>query len=499
MQRRTLTIQSLEVVDLSQPFVQPKITEAMAPYFGPEVTAANKTARARAILTQFTHRAWRGPVAPAEIDRLMNLFALADKNGEPFQQSVKVAMSAVLVSPRFLFRAEGADAAALAAPATGSQVIKTALPLAAPAANPAPKLGVPVDELTLASRLSFFLWSSTPDDELLRLAENHQLRAHLAGQVERMLASPKSHALVDNFAGQWLQFRSLSTFNPDKEVLQGYYNEWAILCDEMEQETGLLFDYIMRQDRSVMDFLTADYTFVNDDLANYYGLMGVRGAEFRRVSIKDTPRRGVLTQGSVLVLTSNPTRTSPVKRGKWVLDNLLGTPPPPPPPNVPVLDEERQLTGTLRQQMEQHRANPTCASCHARMDPIGFGLENFDAIGAWRDKEGTSDIDSSGTLLTGETFHGAAELTQILATKKKGDFLRCLSEKMLTYALGRGLEYYDRAATDQITAQLEKNGDKFSALILGVVTSVPFQEMRRTDAVPGPPEEKNSAKVAATP
>jgi hypothetical protein len=261
----------------------------------------------------------------------------------------------------------------------------------------------------------------------------------------------------------------------------------------------MFFDYVMRQDRSVFDFLTGDYTFVNDDLANYYGLPAVSGDEFQKVSLAGTPRRGVLTQGSVLVLTSNPTRTSPVKRGKWVLENLLGTPPPPPPPNVPVLDEEKELTGTLRQQMEQHRADPICASCHARMDPIGFSLENFDAAGLWRDTDNSSPIDSSGTLLTGESFHGAAELTQILADKKRTDFLRCLSEKMLTYALGRGLEYYDRAATDQIIAQLEKGGDKFSVLMLGVVNSVPFQEMRRADAAPEQTVKQPVTTVAVTP
>ncbi len=502
LQRRTLTIQNLEVVDLTQPFVQPKMTETLKPYFAASVTPANKIARAREILTQFAHRAWRGPVSTAEIDKLMGLYSLADKNGEQFPTSVKLALSAVLVSPRFLFRGEAADAAALtapAAPATGPQVIKSALSKTAPAADSTSKIGVPVDELTLASRLSYFLWSSAPDDELLNLAEHNQLRAHLADQVGRLLASPKSHAMVDNFAGQWLQFRSLPTFSPDKKVLQDYYNSWPTLSEEMETETGMFFEYIMRQDRSVMDFLTADYTFVNDDLANYYSLPDVTGTEFRRVSIKDTPRRGVLTQGSTLLLTSNPTRTSPVKRGKWVLENLLGTPPPPPPPNVPALDDEKQLTGSLRQQMEQHRANPICASCHARMDPIGFGLENFDAAGWWRDKDGNTDIDASGQLLTGETFNGAAQLTQLLADKKKTDFLRCLSEKMLTFALGRGLEYYDRAATDQMIVQLEKNGDKFSALILGVVNSVPFQQMRRTDALPIPPAGTPPAKVAVAP
>ncbi len=496
LRERTLTIQSLEIVDLSQPFAQPQMSEAMKPYFSQPVTPENKTARARDILTRFAQRAWRGPVDPAEIDRLMKLFALADHNGETFEVSVKLAMKGVLVSPHFLFREAAPDNRALAD--TAARPVK--IPVRASAAGappPAPataSLGVPVDEYTLASRLSYFLWSSTPDDELLDLAGKGQLRAHLDEQVKRMLASPKAQALVDNFAGQWLQFRSLATFSPDAKVLQNYYNAWPELCAEMEQETGLFFDYIMREDRSVMDFLTADYTFVNEDLANYYGLPGVVGENFRKVSLAGTPRRGVLTQGSTLILTSNPTRTSPVKRGKWVLDNLLGTPPPPPPPNVPVLDEETQLTGTLRQQMEQHRANPTCASCHARMDPLGFGLENFDAAGEWRDNDGQAPIDASGVLLTGESFKSATELVQILANKKRADFLRCISEKMLTYGLGRGLEYYDRATTDQMVKQLEANGDKFSALILGVVHSVPFQEMRRTEAAPAPPAD--AAKVA---
>jgi hypothetical protein len=499
LQRRTLTIQNLEVVDLTQPFVQPTLTEEMKGYFAQAVTPANKEERARQIITHFAERAWRGPVDPAEVDKLMGLFALADKNGESFPVSVKLAMKAVLVSPHFLFRGTAPEAATLAG-ATGPQVKKTAFAKTTPAAGGGESLGVPVDELTLASRLSYFFWSSAPDDELLGLAEHNQLRAHLAEQVQRLIASPKSQALVDNFAGQWLQFRSLATFNPDRAVLgDDYYNAWPELCDEMEQETGRFFDYVMRQDRSVFDFLTGNYTFVNDDLANYYGLPAVAGNEFQKVSLDGTPRRGVLTQGSVLVLTSNPTRTSPVKRGKWVLDNLLGTPPPPPPPNVPVLDEESSLTGTLRQQMEQHRANPTCASCHARMDPIGFGLENFDAAGLWRDTDKSSPIDASGTLLTGESFNGAAELAQILADKKRTDFLRCLSEKMLTYALGRGLEYYDRAATDQIIAQLEKGGDKFSVLMMGVVNSVPFQEMRRTDTLPDKPAEKPTTTVAVAP
>jgi hypothetical protein len=248
----------------------------------------------------------------------------------------------------------------------------------------------------------------------------------------------------------------------------------------MQRETELFFENVMRKDTSVFDFLTGDYTFVNGRLAKFYGLTNsVIGEEFERVSLAGTPRRGVLTQASVLALTSNPTRTSPVKRGKWVLENLLGTPPPPPPPDVPNLDDKsRQLTGTLRQQMEQHRANPVCAACHARMDPIGFGLENFNAIGAWRDKEGTNSIDASGTLVSGDSFTGASELASVLADKHRDEFLNCLADKMLTYALGRGTEFYDRPALEKIVAAMDKHQDKFSSLVLAVTDSFPFQ-MRR--------------------
>jgi len=494
LRQRDLTIMSLEVVDLSAPFKQPDKSPVIQAYFAQPVTPANQSARAREIISQFALRAWRRPADPAEIDRLLTLSDLALKNGDSFETGIKLAMKAILVSPHFLFR-DGNPAPAMMAGQPAPQFIKTVLENTPATKHDSPSLGVPVDEYTLATRLSYFLWSSTPDDELLDLAGKNQLRANLADQVKRMIASPKSRAMVDNFAGQWLQFRSLDTFEPDPTMFPDFT---PTLRTEMRQETENFFDYIMHQDRSVMDFLTADYTFINEDLANYYGLTGVTGDAFQKVSLTDTPRRGVISQGSVLVLTSNPTRTSPVKRGKWVLENLLGTPPPPPPANVPALDSETELTGTLRQQMEQHRANPTCASCHARMDPIGFGLENFDATGEWRDKDGDADIDSSGTLLTGETFKGAADLMNILAVKKKTDFLRCLSEKMLTYALGRGLDYYDRPATDQIITQLDQGGDKFSALINAVVNSVPFQQIRRPDAEPkkdaaGQPAEKLSA------
>jgi hypothetical protein len=318
-----------------------------------------------------------------------------------------------------------------------------------------------------------------PDNELFTHAKDGTLRTddNLETQVRRMLKDPKAKALVENFAGQWLQIRNLKTVAPEPSTFPTFDEP---LRTAMQKETELFFEHILREDRSVFEFLDANYTFVNGRLARHYGLKESDGSEFQRVSLKGTPRGGILTHASILTLTSNPTRTSPVKRGKWVLENLLGTPPPPPPPDVPELKEgkEAALTGTLRQRMEQHRTNPTCASCHARMDPIGFGFENFDGIGAWREKDTEFDIDPSGQLVSGESFQGAADLRAILLKSKRKEFVRCLSEKMLTYALGRGLEYYDKCALEQIAKAMAKNKYRFSSLILGVVKSTPFQ-MRR--------------------
>jgi Protein of unknown function (DUF1592)/Protein of unknown function (DUF1588)/Protein of unknown function (DUF1587)/Protein of unknown function (DUF1585)/Protein of unknown function (DUF1595)/Cytochrome C oxidase, cbb3-type, subunit III len=451
LRERNLIIRSLEVANLSKPAPIPPMSEIMQTYFTKPTTQENKRAAARAILEQFTFRAWRRPVAPEELDRLMKLFDLADQNGEKFAASVKLPMKAALVSPQFLFRGE-------IQPDPDS-----------------PDSVHPVDEFALASRLSYFLWSSMPDDELLNLAKRGKLHANLDAQVKRMLASPKASALTENFAGQWLEIRRLPTLQPDKDLFPDFD---AALGAAMQKETEMFFDNIRHEDRSVLEFLTADYTFVNGRLARFYGLTNIEGENFQKVSLAGTHRRGVLTQGSVLALTSNPTRTSPVKRGKWVLENLLGTPPPPPPPDVPNLDDKtRNLTGTLREQMVQHRANPTCAACHARMDPIGFSLENFNAVGAWRDQDGGAPVDASGQLMSGESFNGASELTQILADKKRDEFFRCLSEKMLTYALGRGLEYYDRPATDKMVKRLDSD-PKFSSLVREVVDSVPFQMQR---------------------
>jgi hypothetical protein len=482
LRNRRLIIQHLEVSDPAQPVIVPAKPQPLAELFAgiaPKpamgIEGPSDEAAARAILGRFTRRAWRRPVHSAELDRVMELYSLGRDEGDSFDASVKLAMKAVLVSPNFLFLGHTRTTTS-GATESSSAAFAGSVKKPSPASGTVPVEVRGVDELALASRLSYFLWSSMPDDELLDLAERGELRAAIPEQVRRMLKSPKARALVENFAGQWLQIRSLENFQPDRKLFPEFD---PALRSSMQRETELFFEYVMRQDRSVMDFLTGDYTFVNARLARFYGLPDVSGEEFQRTSLAATPRRGVLTHGSVLTLTSNPTRTSPVKRGKWVLENLLGTPPPPPPPDIPELEETgRQLGGTLRQQLEQHREDPSCASCHARMDPIGFGLENFDAIGAWRTRDGDADIDASGKLGAGDAFSGAAELSAILAKTRRGEFLRSLAEKMLTYALGRGTEYYDRPALEKIVGSLAANEDRFSALVLGVAESFPFQMER---------------------
>jgi hypothetical protein len=451
-QKGTVFVERLEL-EGPLPGPERKLPSSHTRIFTRQPTPATKADCAREIIANFATRAFRRPATASEVSRLMKLFELADKNKEPFETAIEVALEAVLVSPHFLFRNE-----------------------LQPEPNN-PQAVFPVDDFALASRLSYFLWSSMPDEELFALAGKKALRKNLEPQVKRMLADPKARALVENFAGQWLQIRNLKTSTPDWFQYPEFDDE---LRNAMETETEMFFESIMRQDRSLLDFLNADYTFVNERLAKHYGLTEVKGSEFRRVSLKSTPRRGLLTQASVLTLTSNPTRTSPVKRGKWVLENILGAPPPPPPPDVPELKEGKELTGSLRQRMEQHRENPLCASCHARMDPIGFGLENFNGIGGWRGKDGAAPIDPSGTLVSGENFQGAAELTRIFVDKKKDEFVRCLTEKMLTYAIGRGTEYYDRCAIEKISRDVARNNYKFSSLVLELTKSVPFQ-MRRGD------------------
>jgi hypothetical protein len=420
----------------------------------PDDDGADERECARKILRKFASWAYRRPATAEEVERLVALGGQAREAGASFEEALKLPLTAVLVSPYFLFRVE----------------------LDHPADRP--DGSYPINDFELASRLSYFLWSSMPDDELFHLAFQQKLRdpAVLDEQVRRMLRDPKSQALVENFAGQWLQLRNLDRLAPDPGLFPGFDEP---LRQAMRRETEMLFAAVKDEDRGVLDFLDADFTFVNERLARHYGLEGVTGDEFRRVDQPDDRRGGVLTHASVLTLTSNPTRTSPVKRGKWVLETLLGTPPPPPPPGAGDLPEEQagQLTGTLREKMEQHRQKANCASCHARMDPLGFGLENFDAIGAWRDREGEFEIDSSGELPGGESFRGPAELRKILAGKRDL-FIRCLSEKMLTYALGRGLEYYDACTINTITAHLSASDYRFSELILAVVGSEPFQRRR---------------------
>ena len=408
---------------------------------------------AEQIVGKFATRAFRRPVTTDELSRLISFYKSARKDGENFESAVSLSLQAVLVSPHFLFRGEVQ-------------------------ANPDnPRKIYPVDEFALASRLSYFLWSSMPDDELFALAEKKKLRANLESQVRRMLQDKKAEAFVQNFVGQWLQLRNLQVVQPDPKKFPEFDDD---LREAMKTETELVFSYILRENRSALELLDSDYTFVNEKLAKHYGIENVSNEKFERVALTGDQRGSVMTHASVLTLTSNPTRTSPVKRGKWVLENLLGYTPPPPPPNVPELPDEKKspLKGTLRERTEQHRANPDCISCHLKMDPIGFGLENFDAVGAWRKKDGENPVDSSGELFSGETFNGPAELKHILATNKKDEFIRCLSEKMLIYALGRGLERYDKCAVDEICKNLAQNNYRQSQLILDVVNSTPFQ-MRR--------------------
>ena len=468
--RRVFTVRQIVFTSPPQPVKAPA---SQLRIFAPGRGQPTLEKSARAILASFGQRAFRRPLAPAEVERFFWIGKQAEKKGANFEQAIQTALTAILVSPHFLFRGE----------------------LQAEPDNP--KSAAPISEWALAARLSYFLWSTMPDDALYAEAQRGTLRKNLTAQVKRMLADPKAGELVENFAGQWLQLRNLKVVQPDAKT----FPNWdQALAKAMERETEMLFQTIMREDRSVLDFIGADYTFVNERLARHYRIAGVEGEAFVKVEApKDRPG-GILGHGSFLTLTSNPTRTSPVKRGKYVLENLLGTPPPPPPPQVPDLDDKsrKELTGTLRQRMEQHRADPTCASCHARMDPIGFGLQQFDAIGARREREDDAPIDSAGVLASGEAFDGPAELRTILLAKKRADFLRCCAEKMLTYALGRGLEFYDRPAIEKIARSLDKTPN-FSNLILEVVNSVPFQmrrgegdhrkfsEGRKTAAASGPP------------
>ncbi|HWE38468.1 MAG TPA: DUF1592 domain-containing protein [Isosphaeraceae bacterium] len=456
---RNLIVESLELRGPTDGPPTPLPASHRAILFRMPKSESDRRECARAILKKFADRAYRRPATVEEVDRLLVVFDLAERDHERFERGIQLAVEAALVSPYFLFKVE----------VDRRRGNRGATPGVAA-----------LSDYELASRLSYFLWSSMPDDELFELARKKELGKPevLASQARRMLKSPKAHALAENFAGQWLQTRNLKVVNPDKGRFPAFDDA---LRAAMARETELFVRAIVAEDRSVLDFLDADFTFVNERLAKHYGIEGIKGDEFHRVGLKDGRRGGVVTMASVLTVTSNPTRTSPVKRGKWILEQLLGAPPPPPPPDVPDLKEQGPLSGTLRQRMEQHRANALCASCHAKMDPLGFGLENFDAVGAWRDKDGESTVDPSGTLPNGQAFAGPAELKKVL--KARGaEFERCLAEKLLTYALGRGLESSDRCAVDAIVADLKKADHKVSGLVAAIVTSDPFR-FRRLEGV----------------
>jgi hypothetical protein len=407
---------------------------------------------AKKIIATLARRAYRRPVTDEDLQIPLARYRDGAKTGG-FESGLELAVRSILVSPNFLFRFENQPETA------------------------APNAPYRLSDLELASRLSFFLWSSIPDDELLNVAEKKTLRspAVLGQQVKRMLADPRSEALVSDFAGQWLQTRNVSGFRPSPELLFHFDDN---LRQAFERETELFFESIVRENRSVLELLDADYTFVNERLAKHYGIAGVYGERFRRVSLPpDSVRRGLLGQGSILTGTSRANRTSPVIRGKWILENILGTPPPPPPANVPELKEERDPAKILpmREQMKQHRANPVCASCHAQMDELGFALENFDAIGEWRDIDAAgSPIDATAKLPDGTTFTGPAALRKVLLNHAD-DFLTTLTEKLLTYALGRGLEAFDAPAVRQIKREAARANYSLASLIQGIVTSTPFQ------------------------
>lgn len=406
-------------------------------------------------LRDFLPRAFRRPVTTAEIQRYAEFAQLATDRNEGFERAMQIAVQAVLVSPEFLFRVESSEQ-------IGNGVEQ-------------------LDDYALASRLSYFLWSSLPDDELFELAKQKRLRDPnvLKKQTERMLKDPKSKALIESFSGQWLGLRRLATDEvaPDPKLFPEFDEQ---LRSDMWKETELFFGAVVNENRSIYDLLNGRYTFLNERLAKLYGIEGIQGEDFRKVQFKNEPRLGVLTNPSILTLTSYPNRTSPVKRGQWVLENLLNDPPPDPPPSVPTLEEAapENLKLSFREQLELHRQDPGCASCHVLMDGIGFGLENFDPIGRWRTKDGEFPVDASGELPSGESFRGPEELVGIL-NRRKEQFGRCLTEKLLTYAIGRGVEYYDRCAVDEILNQLEED-DRFSALVLQIVKSTPFQMRRST-------------------
>jgi hypothetical protein len=413
---------------------------------------------ARKIMTELATLAYRRPVTRNDLDYLMNKYRQRRADKGDFEDGVRLAVQTMLSDPEFVFRIERTP------------------PGTKPGSN------YRVSDLELASRLSFFLWSSPPDRTLIRLAAEKKLRepAVLDQEIRRMLADDRSESLAKNFASQWLHLRNLREWAPDP---RHYPNADKSLMNAMERETELLFMSIVREDRNITDLLTADYTFVNGRLARHYGIPGVVGNRFRRVAVTDDRRRGLLGHGSVLTVTSFPTRTSPVLRGKYVLDNLLGAPPPLPPPNVPALPENSHDTKPvpLRVRLEQHRANPVCAACHATMDPIGFALESLDGVGAERTFDSGERVEAVGELTDGTKLEGPAGLRKVLV-EKSDIFRTAFTEKLLTYALGRGVASYDMPAVREIVRSANARDHRFSAYILGVVNSLPFQ-YRQADSI----------------
>lgn len=531
-QKRLLRI-SLKAVTIRGPFIEKYwVQPASYTRFFPGKVPDAKPDRLRyahELLEKFATRAFRRPVDQPTVERLVSM--VDDVMAQPdrtFEAAVAQAMTAVLASPRFIFREEETEVAG------AGQVYPN------------------VDEFSLASRLSYFLWSSMPDDELFRLAGAGQLRANLSAQLERMLHDPRANELVKHFTGQWLQARDIPTVpintfevfvrehpSPESEKAREVFRRIVRIPEDkrtpqeaadflaarktfqafsrlpkpalteelreaMQQETEMYFARVILENRSLLELIESDYTFLNDKLAKHYGIEGVTGSAMRQVTLPaDSPRGGVLTQGTVLAVTSNPTRTSPVKRGVFILDAILGTPPAPPPPNIPPLEnvasKEELSKMSLRETLALHAKNAQCRSCHNRMDPLGLALENFNAMGQWRDAELNQPIAPAGQLITGEAFANIRELKHILATKHSRDFYYCFSEKLLTYALGRGLEYYDIETLDQLVAQLEANGGRPVALISGIVNSAPFQQRRPLAPVSSVASAKTGETSASSP
>jgi len=418
-------------------------------------TAAAEEPCARRILSTLARRAYRRPVDDRDLSPLLAFYRDGRTKGS-FDNGVQLAVRRLLASPTFIFRVEEDPAAV------------------------APGAAYRINDVELASRLSFFLWSSMPDDALLDLAVAGRLRqpAVLEAQVRRMLADPKANALVENFAGQWLHIRNLQNIAPNTDEFPDFDND---LRDAFRRETELFFASIVREDRDVLDLMTADYTFVNERLAKHYGVPNVYGSQFRRVALAEEARRGLLGKGSILLATSHADRTAPTLRGKWILENLLGAPPPAPPANVPPFEQTASAKPrTIRERLEIHRANPSCASCHRTMDGLGFTLENFNAVGAWRDREVGGAVNAEGAMTDGQRAVGVAGLRAALV-KQPDVFVGTLTEKLMTYALGRGLQHYDMPVVRGIVHDAAPQGNRFSTLVMGIVKSAPFQMRRKSE------------------